>query len=86
MIYDPGLPLSRKPYIIHCRDCDTPRVDDEIFWHGRCPSCRKARGASHRQQMGAKLLAKAKDAGTVLRDGQTFTVVTLPPKRRGGNR
>jgi hypothetical protein len=32
------------------------------------------------------VLEKARDAGTVERDGQTFTVVVLPPKRRGGRR
>jgi hypothetical protein len=30
--------------------------------------------------------ADAKDGGTVERDGQVFSVVVLPPKRRGGRR
>jgi hypothetical protein len=32
------------------------------------------------------VLAKAKDAGTVERDGQTYKVVVLPPKPPGGRR
>jgi hypothetical protein len=75
---------NRRP--IRCRDCGGWRMDDELFWRGRCEDCRDKRSAARRAATGARALALAKDAGTLERDGQTFRVLLLPPKRRGGSR
>jgi hypothetical protein len=71
---------------IRCRDCGGWREDDERLFHGRCEVCRDKRSQARRAATGARALAKAKDAGTIERDGQTFKLVVLPPKRRGGRR
>ena len=75
---------KRKRQDDHCIDCGALREYDEFFSSGRCRSCRATRGSQHRMKMGAKLLARGEETGTEVRDGQTFKVVTLPPKRRGG--
>lgn len=72
--------------VVRCRRCRDLRQDGERFYGGLCDSCRGQRSAAKRAATGARLLAKAKDAGTLERDGQTFRVVQLPPKRRGGRR
>lgn len=46
-----------------------------------CEHCSRKRGQAQRASTGAKLLAKATITGTQQRDGQTYTVVTLPAKK-----
>lgn len=62
-------------------------LDPEIrFYRGLCPSCRLVKAEKRRAATGARALSKAKVKGVETIDGQEFTVVTLPPKRRGGRR
>jgi hypothetical protein len=69
-----------------CRRCRLERLPEENFVRGLCPACLELDRRKRRSATGARALSKAKDAGTVERDGQTFQVVVLPPKRRGGRR
>jgi hypothetical protein len=68
----------------HCRRCKLERLPDERWLGGFCPECRDFYSAKRRKATAKRVLAGAKTAGTVERDGQTFTVLQLPPKRRGG--
>lgn len=61
-------------------------AEQRTFVRGLCPTCLEADRRERRRRTGARILSKAKDAGTVERDGQTYHVVVLPPKRRGGSR
>jgi hypothetical protein len=70
------------PAVLRCRRCQLWRAPDERFYRGLCSSCRKEKAKARRAATGARILAKAKDAGTLERDGQQFRVVALPPKRR----
>ena len=72
----------RSENVLRCRRCRDLRQEGERFYHGLCDSCRAERAKVRRSATGARLLEKAKDAGTVQRDGQTFHVTALPPKRR----
>ncbi len=70
-----------------CRTCHALKeTTDPPFYRGLCTACRAAEAVQRRALTAARALAKAKPAGTVLRDGHTYTVTVLPPKRRGGNR
>ena len=76
---------QRRPdHVVRCRRCRDLRQEGEKFFNGFCDSCRQKRGAARRAATGARILERAKDAGTVERDGRTFRVVVLPPKRRRG--
>jgi predicted RNA-binding Zn-ribbon protein involved in translation (DUF1610 family) len=72
----------RRRFPSRCRSCGLIRLPEETFVRGLCPACLEAERHDGRRATGARILAKAKDAGTVERDGQTFTVSVLPPKRR----
>jgi hypothetical protein len=72
--------------VVRCQRCRELRHDGERFYHGLCDSCRAERAAVRRSNTGARLLDKAKDGGTIDRDGQTFHVTVLPAKRRTGRR
>jgi len=79
----------RKPkphYVLRCRRCRDLRLEGEKFYRGLCPTCLELDKRKRRRETATRVLAKAKDAGTVERDGQTFQVSMLPPKRRGGSR
>jgi hypothetical protein len=69
-----------------CRQCKLERLPWETFHRGLCAACLELDRRQRRRKTGRRLLDKAKDAGTVDRDGQTFQVVQLPPKRRSGRR
>jgi hypothetical protein len=71
---------SDHPY--RCRCCRLERLEGETFQRGLCPACLEVDRHDRRSATGARILAKAKDAGAVERDGQTYHVVQLPPKRR----
>jgi hypothetical protein len=73
---------KRRPFVPRCRGCGITRESSEIFLHGVCPSCRDVRSKERRGATGTRLLAQARDADSETRDGQTFRVVVLPPKRR----
>jgi hypothetical protein len=75
---------SATPY--RCRDCRTLRYEGELFFYGRCPACRDKNGSAIRTRTGARALTKARDAGTVERDGKVYQVLVLPPKRRKSRR
>jgi hypothetical protein len=77
---------NRTENVLRCRRCCDLRHDGETFYRGLCDSCRSAAAAKRRAGTGTRLLEKARYGGTVDRDGQTFRVVVLPPKRRGGRR
>jgi hypothetical protein len=77
---------KRRMHYPRCRRCRLERLPEETFYRGLCPACMDVDKRKRHAATGARLLAKAKDAGTVERDGQTFTVVVLTPKRRGGRR
>ena len=72
----------RHLYVKRCRRCNLERLPEETFWNGHCPACRALQAKRARAESGTKLLAKAKDGGTLEREGQTFRVVVLPPRRR----
>jgi hypothetical protein len=72
----------RRLNVQRCRRCKFERLPDETFWTGHCPACRALHAKRARAESGAKLLAKAKDGGTLEREGQTFRVVVLPSRRR----
>jgi len=77
---------SRQPQPYRCRRCRLERTPEEFAWtRGLCPACLEVDRRLRRRKAGARILAKAKDLGTVERDGQTFRVV-LPPKRRTGRK
>jgi hypothetical protein len=76
----------RSSFVLRCRRCRDLRQEGEKFFDGLCESCRQKRARAKRARTGARALARAKDAGTIERVGQTFKVVVLPPKRRGGRR
>ena len=77
---------KRRFHTPRCTRCHLARLPDEDFHRGLCPACLEADKRYRRRQLGAKVLERAKSAGTVERDGQTFQVVVLPPKRRTGRR
>ena len=79
---------SGKRRIHHpcCRRCRLERLPEEKFTCGLCPACLELARQHCRNEVGRKLLDSAKDGGTVDRDGQTFHVVVLPPKRRSRRR
>jgi hypothetical protein len=72
----------RHLYVKRCPRCKIGREPEETFWNGHCPACREIRSKRIRAESGTKLLAKAKDGGTIEREGQTFRVVVLPSRRR----
>ena len=65
-----------------CRRCRLEQLPEEKWAGGFCPSCRATYSAKRRAKGGQRLLARGKPAGTEQRDGQTFEIVQLPPKRR----
>jgi hypothetical protein len=65
---------------IRCRGCDLFRFPDETFPGGYCPSCLDERSRKRRSATGARVLARAKDGGSLERDGETYRLVLLPPK------
>jgi hypothetical protein len=88
---------KRTPPIQQCRRCRLERLPEETFRGGRglqesawtpglCPACLEVDRRERRSRVGRKLLNKANDGGTVDRDGQTFRVTVLPPKRSSGRR
>jgi hypothetical protein len=72
----------RRLYAHRCRRCKLEREPEETFWNGHCPACRAVQAKRARAESGAKILAKAKDGGTLEREEQTFRVVVLPSRRR----
>lgn len=77
--------IRGKRFLPRCRRCKVRREPwERLTIGGYCPSCSEAVRTRRSRKTGARLIAKAKDAGTVERDGQTFTVTVLPPKRRSG--
>lgn len=72
----------RRPFVPRCRSCGIMRERDERFMNGVCPSCRDARSKERRAATDAGLLGRAQEAESEERDGQTFRVVVVPPKRR----
>jgi predicted RNA-binding Zn-ribbon protein involved in translation (DUF1610 family) len=78
--------MARRRLSPRCRNCGLLRLPDERFTRNLCPSCLNAERSQRRRATGAQVLANARDAGTVERDGQTFRVVQLPPTRMGGRR
>ena len=76
---------SRR-FPLRCRRCKLERLPEETWRGGFCPACHAVYAAERRKATGNRILARAKPQGTEERDGQTFHVVQLPPKRRGGRR
>ena len=72
----------RRLFVSRCHGCGLERLPDELFYGGHCPSCRAVHAQQKRANSGARLLAKARDGGTVTRDGQVYRVVVLPSSRR----
>jgi hypothetical protein len=72
----------RSEHVLRCRRCRDLRHDGERLYRGLCDSCRSDAAAERRAVTGARLLERAKDGGTVDRDGQTFHLTVLPPNRR----
>lgn len=66
----------------YCVLCGLRPEADDHFYKGRCRTCREKLAAKRRAVTGQRLLDRAKTS-TVERDGQTFIVKTLPPKRKG---
>ena|SRR5262245_55288255 len=67
-----------------CYGCGMERPPGTRFWRGYCGDCRETMGSARRAKTGANVIAKGKIVGTETRDGQEYTVVKLPPKKRGG--
>jgi hypothetical protein len=79
--------MRRRSNVPHrCRRCRLERFPEETFVRGFCPACLQLERQERRAKTGARALAKAKDAGTVERDGKAYRVLVLPPKWRGGSR
>ena len=74
----------RPDHVVRCQRWRDLRQDGEKFYNGFCDSCPQKRAAARRSATGARLLELARAHGTVERDGRTFRVVALPPKRRKG--
>jgi hypothetical protein len=66
----------------HCQRCRLQRLPEERFPGGLCLACLEVVRRRKRRALGANVLAKATHVGTLERDGQTFQLVVLPPKRR----
>jgi hypothetical protein len=66
--------------------CGLVRLPDEAFHGGVCPACNADRAKKRRGAVGRKLLARARNGGVEVRDGQTFRVAVLPPTRRRSRR
>ena len=74
--------MQGKRFLHRCRRCKARREPwERLTIGGYCPSCSEAVRTRRSRKTGARLLAKAKQAGTVERDGQEFQVLVLPPKR-----
>jgi hypothetical protein len=72
-----------KRFLPRCRRCKARREPwERLTIGGYCPTCSDLLRALRTRKTSTRLLAKAKPAGTVERDGQEFRVVVLPPKRR----
>lgn len=69
-----------------CKRCHRRRLDDELFWRRLCKDCREQAARECRAATGERLLAKAKETGTEVRDGVAFKIVSLPPKRAHSKR
>jgi hypothetical protein len=65
---------GRQPVKVQrCRRCTSTRTPDEYAWtRGLCPACLELDRQQRRSNTGRRLLDRAKDAGTVDRDGQTY--------------
>jgi hypothetical protein len=74
--------VAKKRRLPRCRSCGDFRYEQESFYRGLCERCRDTQSVARRAKTGARALAKAKDAGTVERDGQTYQVVVLPRRIR----
>jgi hypothetical protein len=74
----------RSDHPHRCRRCQLERLDGETFHRGLCPACLELDQRKRHRDTGARILERAKDGGTIEREGQTFRVVQLPRKRRGG--
>ena len=77
---------QRGTQTLRCRVCRLQRLPEEEFTRGLCPSCLESDRRRKRGARGAKLLEKAKNSGTVERDGKTFNLIILPPKQRSGRK
>jgi hypothetical protein len=64
-------------FVLRCRGCKLQRLPEEKFYRGLCPACLDVDKRRRRSERGRRQLAKARDGGTVKRDGQTFKVVRL---------
>lgn len=71
-----------------CRRCKRSfGIDPSIkLYRGMCSSCRATLAEKRRAATGARAIAKGKVKGVEKIGDQEFTVVVLPPKRRGGRR
>ena len=78
--------VQRRFQTPRCTRCHLARLPEEEFHRGLCPACLEADKRYRRRKQGAKLLEKAKSAGTLKRDGQTFQLLVLPAKRRTGRK
>jgi hypothetical protein len=76
----------RRRFSPCCPGCGLIRLPDKKWRGGYCPCCLDEHKRKRRRANGAQVLANARDAGTVERDGQTFRVVQLSPGRLGGRR
>jgi hypothetical protein len=78
---------DRRERVQRCCRCPTTWTPSEYAWtRGLCLACLELDQQQRRSRTGRRLLDKAKDGGTVDRDGQTYHVVVLPAKRRSGRR
>jgi hypothetical protein len=71
----------RSDHPFRNRKCRDLRQDGETFYRGLCETCRTEAACERRAETAARALAKAKEGGTIERDGRTFSVVVLPAKR-----
>jgi hypothetical protein len=64
-------------YVQRCRQCKLERLEGERFHRSLCPACLDVDKRRRRSERERRQLGKAKDGGTLERDGQTFKVVRL---------
>jgi hypothetical protein len=79
---------SERPFppVVICVGCRVIREADDEGWRKlkagwKCSACRVLGATERRKGAGQRILANAKTS-TIERDGRTFIVHTLPPKRK----
>jgi len=66
----------RRRWPPRCRKCGLLRLPEENFHRNLCPGCLEKERRQRRSATGARVIANAKDGGTVKRDGPSLAAAS----------